>query len=154
MDLVQKLRARGLLGDAVIHTATGREYLTKEHLREQVRGMWEGPSRRKETQSNGTHAHATARFACLEERREKTDASLVSTNQVGSSLLSAGGRLSLVDAAAGRSLDGDRVDLLKAQLAYNWTTSTSSYPVTPVGDFVEVSKAMRAKYSRFFAGCQ
>lgn len=105
MDLVQKLRARGLLGDAVIHTATGREYLTKEHLREQVRGMWEGPSRRKETQSNGTHAHATARFACLEERREKTDASLVSTNQVGSSLLSAGGRLSLVDAAAAAGVD-------------------------------------------------
>ena len=37
VDLVQKLRARGLLGDSVIHTATGREYLTKEHLRQQVR---------------------------------------------------------------------------------------------------------------------
>ena len=59
----------------------------------------------------------------------------------------------LADAAAGRQLDIDKVDALKAQLAYNWTTSTSSYPTAPVGDFVAVSKAMREKYGRFFADC-
>jgi alpha-N-acetylglucosaminidase len=59
----------------------------------------------------------------------------------------------LADAAAGKPLDSDKVDVLKAQLAYNWTTSTSGYPVTPVGDFVGVSKAMQAKYEHFFTSC-
>eukprot|EP00793_Prasinoderma_coloniale_P004053 PRCOL_00006228-RA len=36
VDLVQLLRARGLLGDAVVHTASGREYLTRARLRTDV----------------------------------------------------------------------------------------------------------------------
>ena len=36
VDLVQLLRARGLLGDAVVHTASGREYLTRARLRADV----------------------------------------------------------------------------------------------------------------------
>merc|ERR1712166_1184199 len=57
------------------------------------------------------------------------------------------------DAAGGSVLDQDRVDSLLGQHAYNWTTATNPYPTQPVGDFVEVSKAMKNKYEPFFASC-
>ena len=59
----------------------------------------------------------------------------------------------LLDAAAGRELDTNATDILKAQLAYNWTTATNKYPIAPVGDAVLVSQAMQAKYSQFFSAC-
>jgi alpha-N-acetylglucosaminidase len=40
-----------------------------------------------------------------------------------------------------------------ARLAYNWTTSTKQYPLTPQGDAVEVSKAMLVKYRPYYQSC-
>lgn len=59
----------------------------------------------------------------------------------------------LSDAAAGKALDNNAVSKLKSQHAYTWTTATNAYPTNVVGDFVEVSKAMQAKYQSFFATC-
>lgn len=59
----------------------------------------------------------------------------------------------LRDARAGKPLDSHKVDALKAELAYNWTTSTDPYPLHVVGDFLEVSKAMHLKYQSFFHTC-
>merc|ERR1712216_745110 len=59
----------------------------------------------------------------------------------------------LTDAAAGKALDAAAVDAVKANHAYNWTVATNPYPTSPVGDFVEVTKAMQAKYQHFFASC-
>lgn len=59
----------------------------------------------------------------------------------------------LLDAAAGRELDTNATSILKAQLAYNWTTATNQYPTAPVGDAVLVSQATQAKYSQFFSAC-
>jgi hypothetical protein len=46
------------------------------------------------------------------------------------------------------------VTTIKAEHAYNWTTATNPYPTEVVGDYAAVSKAMRAKYSHFFASCE
>jgi hypothetical protein len=59
----------------------------------------------------------------------------------------------LKDAAAGKSLDNGAVTQIKAEHAYNWTTATNPYPTEVVGDYVEVSKAMRSKYGHFFTSC-
>ena len=59
----------------------------------------------------------------------------------------------LKDAAAGTKLDGAAWDKIQAELAYNWTTATNSYPLQPVGDPVGISKAMAAKYATSFAVC-
>ena len=59
----------------------------------------------------------------------------------------------LKDAAAGKPLDNTAVTTVKAEHAYNWTTATNPYPTEVVGDYVEVSKAMRSKYSHFFSTC-
>lgn len=36
VELVQKLKELGLLGDGLLHTINGREYLTEDHLRKQI----------------------------------------------------------------------------------------------------------------------
>ena len=59
----------------------------------------------------------------------------------------------LADAAAGKALDSGAITTLMGQHAYNWTTATNPYPTDTVGDFVEVSKAMQAKYAAWFASC-
>ena len=51
-------------------------------------------------------------------------------------------------------LDSGAVTTIKAEHAYNWTTATNPYPTEVVGDYAAVSKAMRAKYSHFFASCE
>jgi hypothetical protein len=57
----------------------------------------------------------------------------------------------LLDASAGRPLNSTAVNLIKARLAYSWTTSTAPYPVTPQGDSYEVSRSTLQKYEGFFA---
>lgn len=59
----------------------------------------------------------------------------------------------LADAAASNPLDTAAVLQLRAQLAFEWTTSTDTYPVDPAPNFASVSKALRAKYARVFATC-
>jgi alpha-N-acetylglucosaminidase len=60
-------------------------------------------------------------------------------------------RQALIDAAASKPLDQAAVALERAQLAYNWTTSQDTYPDEPAPDYLQVSKAMKAKYSFVFA---
>ena len=60
----------------------------------------------------------------------------------------------LKDAVAGKPLDSAAVDAVKAEHAYNWTTATNPYPTEVVGDYVEVSKAMREKYGHFYTSCK
>jgi alpha-N-acetylglucosaminidase len=45
------------------------------------------------------------------------------------------------------------VDVIKARLAYAFTTSTTLYPTEPVGDAVAVSKEMHGKYGHWFGSC-
>jgi alpha-N-acetylglucosaminidase len=59
----------------------------------------------------------------------------------------------LSDAKAGRSLNAVAVNKGKAQLAYEWTTSQSKYPTTPVGDAVSVSRKMHQAYKGYFSSC-
>eukprot|EP01065_Artemidia_motanka_P029639 TRINITY_DN35724_c0_g1_i1.p1 TRINITY_DN35724_c0_g1~~TRINITY_DN35724_c0_g1_i1.p1 ORF type:complete len:846 (+),score=277.66 TRINITY_DN35724_c0_g1_i1:58-2595(+) len=60
----------------------------------------------------------------------------------------------LKDAAAGkRAVDSAAVDKLKAQLAFEFQTSQKRYPEAPVGDAVEVSKAIHDKYRSHFLSC-
>jgi alpha-N-acetylglucosaminidase len=59
----------------------------------------------------------------------------------------------LADAAAGRALNTTAVAAFEAAHAYSWQTATNPYPVTPVGDAVALSTAMRAKYAPFYAAC-
>merc|ERR1711865_1100391 len=59
----------------------------------------------------------------------------------------------LYDASFGVDLDQHRVDELLGEHAYNWTTAVNEYPTAPVGDFVEVSKAMKSKYHGYFLLC-
>ncbi len=37
MELVNKLKQLGLLGDDLLHTSNGREYITKEQLQAEVK---------------------------------------------------------------------------------------------------------------------
>ena len=60
----------------------------------------------------------------------------------------------LEDAAAGRPLDGAAVAARKAALAFAFQRDFGNgFPSQPVGDAVEVSGRLRAKYEPFFAGC-
>lgn len=59
----------------------------------------------------------------------------------------------LRDAAAGLPLNGTAVDALKAQLAFEWVNSNTSYPLSPVGDAVVISASMHSKYRAWFASC-
>lgn len=36
VELINKLQQLGLLGDGLLHTVNGREYVTPEHLRQEV----------------------------------------------------------------------------------------------------------------------
>jgi hypothetical protein len=56
----------------------------------------------------------------------------------------------LLDASAGHPLNSTAVNLIKARLAYSWTTSTAPYPLTPQGDSYEVSRSTLQKYEGFF----
>eukprot|EP00208_Stichococcus_sp_RCC1054_P002944 CAMPEP_0206143160 /NCGR_PEP_ID=MMETSP1473-20131121/19532_1 /ASSEMBLY_ACC=CAM_ASM_001109 /TAXON_ID=1461547 /ORGANISM="Stichococcus sp, Strain RCC1054" /LENGTH=146 /DNA_ID=CAMNT_0053538447 /DNA_START=291 /DNA_END=727 /DNA_ORIENTATION=- len=42
VELITKLKAAGLLGDDLLHTINGREYLTPEHLKTEVAAAVEG----------------------------------------------------------------------------------------------------------------
>lgn len=44
--------------------------------------------------------------------------------------------------------------ILQIQLAYNWTRARNPYPVTPLGDAVEVAQLMFNKYAPRFAACR
>ena len=60
----------------------------------------------------------------------------------------------LEDAAAGRPLDGAAVAAREAALAYAFQRDLGNgFPTEPVGDAVEVSGRVRAKYASFFAAC-
>ena len=59
----------------------------------------------------------------------------------------------LHDSNAGHALNTSAMDLKYAQLAYNWTTSTSKYSTTPIGDYVVVSREMLQKYGKAYAQC-
>jgi hypothetical protein len=59
-----------------------------------------------------------------------------------------------VDAKAGRSgVDKKVINQILADHAYGWTTATDEYPSEPVGDALQVSQAMMAKYGKYFASC-
>ena len=60
----------------------------------------------------------------------------------------------LAYAEAGKPLDAHAIDLLKGRHAYEWQTASKRYPAEPVGDAVEVSKAMLQKHAGRFASCQ
>lgn len=36
VELVNKLKAAGLLGDGLLHTVNGREYVTRKHLKKEI----------------------------------------------------------------------------------------------------------------------
>ena len=58
----------------------------------------------------------------------------------------------LEDAAAGRALDGAAVAARNAALAFGFQRDFgNAFPLEPVGDAVEVSARMRAKYAAWFA---
>jgi hypothetical protein len=57
----------------------------------------------------------------------------------------------LMDASSGRPLNATAVDLIKAHLAFSWTTSTAAYPLSPQGDAYAVSRSMFKKYEDWFA---
>ena len=62
----------------------------------------------------------------------------------------------LADAAAGQSLDAAAVLKFRAQLAYNFTTSSATaqgYPLVPSPGYAAVSAAMHTKYAPIFASC-
>jgi hypothetical protein len=62
-------------------------------------------------------------------------------------------KIALENAVSGKPLDQNQVNQFKANLAYTWTNSNSQYPIKPVGDAVEVSKALLSKYSKYFSQC-
>ena len=60
----------------------------------------------------------------------------------------------LADARAGRPFDTTAVVRRQAKLAFDWQTDFGNIgPTEPVGDPLEVSAALRHKYSGTFAGC-
>jgi len=60
----------------------------------------------------------------------------------------------LRDAAAGRTFNSSAASLSYAKQAFEWQTdSGNKYPTKTVGDAVQVSTALRAKYSRYFGSC-
>ena len=54
----------------------------------------------------------------------------------------------------GEKWTDDKADLVKAQLAYEWTTARNPYPVKPIGDAVTASKNIYQKYAPHFASCR
>ena len=63
-------------------------------------------------------------------------------------------KLYVVQANAGKPIpSAAATDLLKAELAYEWTTATNEYPTTVVGDAVGMSKTMHDKYGVWFGSC-
>ena len=60
----------------------------------------------------------------------------------------------LEDAAGGRPLDRGAVDVRWSKLAFDFQRDFGNMgPLAPVGDAIEVSARMRAKYGAWFAGC-
>ena len=62
-------------------------------------------------------------------------------------------RQAQLDNAAGKPLDGAKLNRGLAKLAYEWTLAQDPYPVEGVGDPLTVSKKMHAKYKAHFASC-
>lgn len=60
----------------------------------------------------------------------------------------------LSDAAQGKPLDEAAVKRTNAAHAYDFTMSTHDYPLDPVGDAVQISQMMLAKYSPLFDTCR
>ena len=53
-----------------------------------------------------------------------------------------------------RPFDAAAMAVRQAKLAYDWQTSWGNkYPTEPVGEPVAPSRALYAKYARFFASC-
>ena len=62
--------------------------------------------------------------------------------------------LALKNAGEGKPFDKTAAAQLEATLAATWqNTFGNGYPLAPVGDAVQVSKAMYAKYAPFYAAC-
>ena len=62
--------------------------------------------------------------------------------------------VALRDAAAGAPLNATAVARAQAALAWAWSSAPhASYPLAPVGDAVQVSRALRARYGARFAQC-
>jgi len=59
----------------------------------------------------------------------------------------------LSDQAAGQPLDLKKKDLLLANHAYNWQNLRNPYPLTPVGDAVDVARNMYGKYMSYYCTC-
>jgi len=59
----------------------------------------------------------------------------------------------LKNAAEGKPIDHNVVEQIKAEHAYNWTTSQEKYPINPVGDYVKISTTMHQKYSHYYQAC-
>jgi alpha-N-acetylglucosaminidase len=61
--------------------------------------------------------------------------------------------IALKNGAEGKPLDNAAVQRFEANLSYSWTNNVSSYPVQPVGNAISVSKAIHAKYAKYFSRC-
>ena len=59
-----------------------------------------------------------------------------------------------VSSVSSRTETRPDTDRLKAELAYEWTTSRNEYASTPVGDAIEISYSLRDKYAVWFESCQ
>ena len=57
------------------------------------------------------------------------------------------------DEAAGRPLNKTAINLVRAQLAYAFTTSDNKYPMSPIGKATAVSRVMYDKYAEWFVSC-
>merc|ERR1712216_182655 len=58
-----------------------------------------------------------------------------------------------IDATASRPLNKAAVERIKAEHAYNWTTSTAKYPTAVKHNALHISQTMLQKYSPWFASC-
>lgn len=59
----------------------------------------------------------------------------------------------LRDEKAGLPVNSTMIALLRAEIAYNFTTATKKYPITPTGDPVAMSRVIFDKYSSWFSPC-
>ena len=55
--------------------------------------------------------------------------------------------------SAGRPWTNAKADLVGATLAYEWTTATTPYPTTPVGNALNLSNFMNRKYAPHLVKC-
>lgn len=62
-------------------------------------------------------------------------------------------RMALSAASAGASWDANAWDLAKATHATEFQLSTTPLPITAVGDYIALTRAMQAKYAPFFKTC-